>query len=96
MDLEVLKIRSRINADSNRKQYHAGMILNKLKSSVPADAFCLIGILMTDIYNKESWNYGLFFIYWISFWKYQKYIYFYFFLTDILYKYISIKIHLNL
>lgn len=54
-DLQAWGIKSRLNCGI--KQYNATCILNQLKAIKPKDAYCMIAILMTDIYNKESWNY---------------------------------------
>ena len=43
----------RINEYSNRLQYHAGSILKDLEKKLPNDAFCLIGVTLTDLYPRE-------------------------------------------
>lgn len=49
---------SRINEYTNKKQYHAGTILTILKRKVPKDAYCVIACSMTDLYPRDSWNFG--------------------------------------
>jgi len=46
---------SRMN--SGNKQYHAGNLLKFLENRLPEDAYCLIGVMMTDLYPRDSWNY---------------------------------------
>ncbi len=58
VDVDSLGIKNRINDYTNNKQYHAGEILKSLEKNIPADCYCLIGLMMTDIYPKEEWNYG--------------------------------------
>ena len=48
-------MKHRVNG--GKKQWHAGQMLGKLKRWLPKDAYCMIGVLREDIYNKESWNY---------------------------------------
>ncbi|EAS03423.1 peptidase family M54 protein (macronuclear) [Tetrahymena thermophila SB210] len=55
LEVEKLGVKTRIN--ENKKQFYAPKILELLKESKPKDAYCIIGICMTDIYNKESWNF---------------------------------------
>lgn len=50
-------VESRINEYTEKKQYNARQILQKLKSSLKSDAFCLIGIAFTDLYPKDEWNF---------------------------------------
>lgn len=58
LELEELRVASRMNGC---RQYHAGQIIERLKSRLPRDAFCLVGITMEDLYPRDSWNfvYGL-------------------------------------
>ncbi|CAM6005957.1 unnamed protein product [Sphagnum balticum] len=54
----VLKnVNKRVNEYSGREQYHAKEILTTLKKSLPADAFCLIGVCTTDLYPRDEWNF---------------------------------------
>ena len=32
--------------------------MSKLENTLPKNGICLIGIVLTDIYHKEDWNYG--------------------------------------
>jgi archaemetzincin len=57
VDVAKAGITSRINEGTGKRQYHAGEILSYLQSKIPADGFCLIACLMTDIYPRESWNF---------------------------------------
>ena len=60
LDLNKMEIENRINTSSNKIQFNAVIILDKLKILLEKDAFCLIGVTMNDIYPKDSWNYGSF------------------------------------
>ena len=51
------QIPNRINTWTNKIQYHAPTILNKTIDLLPRDAYCMLSILMKDIYPKEEWNY---------------------------------------
>jgi archaemetzincin len=48
---------SRINPLSGNKQYYAPDILEYLDIILPADAFCILAITMTDLYPDPSWNF---------------------------------------
>jgi archaemetzincin len=61
IDVAKLKITSRTNEYSNNKQYLASEILSKLQHKLPKDAYCLIGVMLTDIYPREEWNFGIHF-----------------------------------
>lgn len=50
-------IRTRNNKYSGQKQYHAEDILVEMKKLLPRDAFCVLGISMTDLYPDEKWNF---------------------------------------
>jgi len=50
-------IRSRMNPYSGRRQLLTGDLLDLLRRRLPADAFCIIGITMEDLYPGESWNF---------------------------------------
>lgn len=58
LELAELRVASRMNGC---RQYHAGEIIERLKSRLPRDAFCLVGITMEDLYPRDTWNfvYGL-------------------------------------
>lgn len=38
-------------------QWLTGDVLNQLEQVLPSDAYCLLGITMTDLYPGEGWNY---------------------------------------
>lgn len=59
LDINKLEIKNRINDYTGKKQYHAGDILKKLEAKIPSDCYCLIGILMSDLYPREEWNFGI-------------------------------------
>ncbi len=39
-------------------QYNASHILKYLEKMIPKDAYCIIGVLMTDLYPNESTSFG--------------------------------------
>ena len=39
------------------RQYHAGEIVARLKTRVPRNAFCVVGVTMEDLYPRDSWNF---------------------------------------
>ncbi|XP_029784183.1 archaemetzincin-2 isoform X2 [Suricata suricatta] len=47
----------RVNENTQNLQIHAGHILKFLKKKKPADAFCIVGITMIDLYPRDSWNF---------------------------------------
>lgn len=51
------KFRPRTNENTHKLQLHTLSILNHLKTQLPADAYCLLGITMEDLYPAKSWNY---------------------------------------
>lgn len=63
IDVETLGVTKRINEYTGKNQYHAGEILKKLQTNIPSDCYCLIGMLMSDIYPREEWNFGIFFFF---------------------------------
>lgn len=51
--LDSLKgIGTRINPYTEKPQFNARDILNNLRNKLPPDAFCMIGVSMTDLYPK--------------------------------------------
>jgi len=46
------KVTTRINDYTGKPQFNARDILTVLKVSLAADAFCRIGVSMTDLYPK--------------------------------------------
>ncbi|XP_053563703.1 archaemetzincin-2 isoform X2 [Bombina bombina] len=47
----------RINDSTQNLQIHAGDLLRYLKKGKPADAFCVVGATMIDLYPRDSWNF---------------------------------------
>ncbi len=50
-------VATRRNRFTKNKQLHAGDIMQVLERRLPPDAFCLLGITMTDLYPEDSWNF---------------------------------------
>ena len=42
---------------TKKKQWLTSDILSHLETKLPEDAYCLLGVTMTDLYPSESWNY---------------------------------------
>jgi len=57
ISLDEVETRSRINGDTGKRQLRAGDIMKALKRKIPADAFCVLGITMEDLYPGPAWNY---------------------------------------
>ena len=55
--LDLTKVRHRDNAFTKTFQLHTADILKMLRPALPADAFCLLGVTMTDLYPDDSWNF---------------------------------------
>jgi archaemetzincin len=51
------KIQKRVNEYTEKLQYNARDILAQLRTKLPADAFCMVGVCMTDLYPKDEWNF---------------------------------------
>lgn len=49
--------KGRIDIFTRKKQWLTGGILDHLSKQLPDDAYCLLGITMTDLYPGEDWNY---------------------------------------
>ncbi|XP_075034162.1 archaemetzincin-2 isoform X1 [Mixophyes fleayi] len=47
----------RVNDSTHNLQVHAGDLLRYLKTIKPADAFCIVGATMIDLYPRDSWNF---------------------------------------
>jgi archaemetzincin len=47
----------RNNPHSNHIQYRTDGIVRWLEGSLPADAYCLLGATMEDLYPNEQWNF---------------------------------------
>ena len=54
---EGLKPTSRNDFLSKREQWLTGDLLSHLKENLPDDAYCLLGVCLTDLYPGEDWNY---------------------------------------
>lgn len=49
--------RPRINTHSGHPQIHSGSVMTFLRELLPSDAYCMIGVTMTDLYPHETWNF---------------------------------------
>ncbi|MDF9833960.1 archaemetzincin [Ereboglobus sp. PH5-5] len=47
----------RINKYSGKRQILTGSIMAFLRELLPKDAYCMIGVTMTDLYPQASWNF---------------------------------------
>jgi len=52
-----LEFTPRNNPHSRQRQVLTGSILDFLKLRLPPDAYCLLGVTMTDLYPQRSWNF---------------------------------------
>lgn len=52
-----LEFSPRRNPRSGQRQVLTTDILKFLQTKLPADAYCLLGVTMTDLYPEPSWNY---------------------------------------
>ena len=50
-------VSSRINPDTGKPQLLTGDLLERLKLRLPADAYCLLGLTMHDLYPGPEWNF---------------------------------------
>ena len=57
VDIRAQSITSRRNPSTGQLQLLTGDILSFLKRAIPADAFCVIGASMIDLYPDPSWNF---------------------------------------
>jgi archaemetzincin len=57
LDPDEVEVTSRKNPFTRNRQLLAPEILDRLKSKLPADAFAMLGITMTDLYPDPSWNF---------------------------------------
>lgn len=62
LNVKNLKVSSRENDWSGKLQYNSGEIIRALIPKVPKDAHCMIGICLTDLYPRDSWNFGMNFL----------------------------------
>ncbi len=52
-----LEFKPRRNPRSEGQQWLTTEILGFLKTKLPVDAYCLLGVTMTDLYPEPSWNF---------------------------------------
>lgn len=52
-----LEFEPRKNPRSGHRQILTAAILKFLKTQLPADAYCLLGVTMEDLYPQRSWNF---------------------------------------
>jgi len=50
-------VMERVNRNTRNRQLLAGDLMNLLLRELPADAYCLLGVTMDDLYPEESWNF---------------------------------------
>jgi archaemetzincin len=55
--LSELKVKTRINGGSGQKQVRTVEVMNHLAKKLPDDAYCCLGITMTDLYPGRQWNF---------------------------------------
>lgn len=55
--LKGLRLTTRINKETQKQQLLSTDVLGMLRKQLPRDAYCLLGITMTDLYPQESWNF---------------------------------------
>ncbi len=54
---ESLKVSGRNKGGPNKTQLLTTDVLNRLKTQLPRDAFCLLGITFEDLYPDPNWNF---------------------------------------
>ena len=52
-----LEFEPRQNPHGGQRQILTRSIMDYLKTRLPPDAYCLLGVTMTDLYPQRSWNY---------------------------------------
>lgn len=57
MPIEGLGVTNRIHPQTQQRQVLTTDILSILKTKLPDNAYCLLGVTMTDLYPAESWNF---------------------------------------
>ncbi|MDD5216464.1 MAG: archaemetzincin [Candidatus Omnitrophica bacterium] len=57
IEIEKNSFNPRTNSFTKETQIQTGRVLDFLKSIIPADAFALLAITMTDLYPEPSWNF---------------------------------------
>lgn len=55
--LDVMQFEPRVNPQTHQLQILTTSILAYLKTRLPADAFCLLGVTWQDLYPHPSWNF---------------------------------------
>lgn len=48
---------ARIHSQTKKKQWKSGEILDWMKGKLPADAYAMLAVSMTDLYPDEAWNF---------------------------------------
>ncbi|MBI5382611.1 MAG: hypothetical protein HZA31_11980 [Opitutae bacterium] len=56
-EIDDKSFRPRLNPHSKRRQIYTISVLGYLSFKLPADAYCLLGVTMEDLYPAASWNY---------------------------------------
>lgn len=57
VDIKALGVGHRTNQHTKKGQYRTGDLLGVLKKQLPADAYCILGITMADLYPDDAWNF---------------------------------------
>lgn len=57
LSLRALAVTERINPHEGQRQLLTTDILRLLAGALPADAFCMLGISMVDLYPDPNWNF---------------------------------------
>lgn len=57
VELNSVKLTTRINSFTQRKQILTDDVLTFLKTKLPGDAFCMLAVTMEDLYPDPSWNF---------------------------------------
>ena len=52
-----IEVTNRVDFLSKRRQWLTGDLLDGLEKQLPQDAYCLLGVTLTDLYPKEQWSY---------------------------------------
>jgi archaemetzincin len=55
--LETAAVKSRISEVTDKRQLLTSSVLAFLKTQLPTDAYCLLGLTMEDLYPAPDWNY---------------------------------------
>ncbi len=57
MDESQLLVTTRVNRGTDKLQMNCTELLNELEHLVPADAYIVMAVTMTDLYPSEEWNF---------------------------------------